>query len=386
MIRNGLPETPPTRLPDPAPPIAHEEGPLATGERFRPFALAAITVALVALCVVLALPLLPAITWGIALAVLAWPLHTWVRKRLFAHRTGAALLTSVVVTAAIVLPSVFVANQVAREAASAADQVREDQAKGTLSARVAAVPGMSGVLEWVDRAEIDLNAEAQRIVRASLGNGLALAEGSLMAVFQAVIALFILFYALRDRTELLAAVRRLLPLRKPEAERLFDGANDSVFANLYATLVTSAIDGIGTGLMFCAVGLPAPVTWGVVTFVLSFVPILGTYIVWMPAAAYLALSGNWGGAVAMVAFGVASWVVVDNFVYVRVAGQRMHLHEVPALIAFLGGLALFGASGVILGPAILAVTVALLEVWHARATSTELPATGEAGKPEIGRG
>lgn len=385
MVRNGQSE-PRSALPDPTPPIVREEGPLATGERFRPFALAALTLALVALCVLLAVPFLPAISWGIALAVIAWPLHAWVRGHFFAHRTGAALLTSAVVVAMIVLPSIFVANQVAREAASAADQVREEQAKGVLRARVEAVPGMSGVREWVDRAEIDLNAEAQRLVRASLSDGLALAQGSLMAVFQAIIALFILFYALRDRTELLASVRRFLPLRKPEADRLFTGANDSVFANLYATLVTSAIDGIGTGLMFWAVGLPAPVTWGVVTFVLSFVPILGTYIVWMPAAVYLALIGNWGGAAALVVFGVASWIVVDNFVYVRVAGSRMRLHEVPALIAFLGGLALFGASGVVLGPAILAVTVALLDVWHARATGTELPVSGETISPEIGRG
>src|SRR5262249_28681000 len=159
---------------------------------------------------------------------------------------------------------------------------------------------------------------------------------------------------LRDRKELLAGVRQLLPMNRVEAERVFASAAGSVYANLYATLVTSLIDGVALGLMFWLVGLPSPVTWGVVTFVLSFLPILGTYIVWMPAAIYLGMIGQWGGAVALLTYGVASWCVVDNVIYVRIAGDRMHFHQVPALIAFLGGLAVFGASGMILGPGILA--------------------------------
>ena len=108
-----------------------------------------------------------------------------------------------------------------------------------------------------------------------------------------------------------------------------------------------------------------------------FLPILGTYIVWMPAAIYLGMIGNWGGAAAILVYGVVSWCIVDNIIYVRIAGDRMHLHEVPALLAFLGGLAVFGASGMILGPAILAVTVAILEVWHYRAEGEAIPAPEE---------
>jgi len=150
--------------------------------------------------------------------------------------------------------------------------------------------------------------------------------------------------------------------------------------------VTSVIDGVGGGLMFWAVGLPSPVTWGVVIFVLSFLPILGTYIVWMPAAVYLAVVGNWGGALAIIAWGVIFWMIVDNVVYVRIAGDKMQLHQIPTLIAFLGGLAVFGASGMILGPGILAVTVAVLDVWHVRASGSEPAAEPAAvpAKPQLG--
>ena len=363
-----------------APAIVRQEGPLATGERFRPFALAALTVALIALCVYLTVPFLPAVTWGVALAVIAWPFHTWLLRRVTENRTGAAALASLVVVLALVVPGVFVTRQLAREAATTTDHINTERAKTTLRDRLANTPGMEGAVAWIDRTGVDLEAEARTVLRSYFGAPAALAQGSVVVAIQAAIALFILFYMLRDRNELLAGVRRLLPMRRAEAERVFDRAAGSVYANLYATLITSVIDGVGLGLMFWLVGLPSPVTWGVVTFVLSFLPILGTYLVWMPAAIYLGVIGNWGGAGAIMAYGILSWIVVDNFVYVRIAGDRMHLHQVPTLLAFLGGLAVFGASGMILGPGILAVTVAVLEVWHNRATE-EGTAGAEARKP-----
>jgi len=132
--------------------------------------------------------------------------------------------------------------------------------------------------------------------------------------------------------------------------------------------VTSLIDATGGGLLFWVLGLPAPLLWAVVMFVLSILPVLGAALVWLPAAAYLALGGRWLPAAALVGWGVLSFMVVDNVIYVRLAGARMRMHEVPALVAFLGGVAVFGLSGMILGPAILAVATALVEVWKQRLT------------------
>jgi predicted PurR-regulated permease PerM len=138
-------------------------------------------------------------------------------------------------------------------------------------------------------------------------------------------------------------------------------------------VVTSLIDTAGGVLMFWVLGLPSPFLWGVVMFVLCLMPIVGAALVWLPASAYLALTSQWPQAAALVTWGVLTSVVVDNILYVRLAGERMRMHEVPALIAFLGGLAVFGVSGMILGPAILAVTVAILEAWKRRVSGTQAP-------------
>jgi predicted PurR-regulated permease PerM len=104
----------------------------------------------------------------------------------------------------------------------------------------------------------------------------------------------------------------------------------------------------------------------VVMFFVSLLPMVGAAFVWLPAVAYLALREEWIAAIGLLTWGVLSAIIVDHIIYVRMVGQGMRMHSVPALIAFLGGIAVFGLTGLILGPAILAVTMAFLEVWKQR--------------------
>jgi predicted PurR-regulated permease PerM len=364
----------------PSAPLVRAEGPLATGERFRPLALAALTVALIGLCVWLAVPFLPAVTWAVALAILAWPLHAWVCRRV--PRAGlAAGVSTLLVVLVVVLPGAFVSYQLAREAANAAEQMKDRQAEGAVRDTLARAPGMAGVVGWMDRAGVDVDREVRGAIASYTRDVASLVQGSLNAALQAVICLFILFHLFRDRAELAGGVRRLLPMTRAEAERVFRLAADSVHANLYADLVTSLIDAATGGLVFWAVGLPSPLLWAVVMFVLSLLPVVGIPVVWVPAAIYLGTSGHMLGAAVVVVWGIAAGVLVDNLLYARIAGDRMRLHQVPTLIAFLGGLAVFGASGMVLGPAILAVTVAVLDVWHRRANGLAVEVVTEGTDP-----
>lgn len=344
---------------------------------FRPVALGLLTVVLIGLCVYLTLPFLPALAWAVALAIIAWPVHRWFDRHVPGRSLPAALSATLV--AAVVVASVaFVTYQIGREATTAAGRAAERQSETAVRDSLAQRPDTAGVVEWMGRVGVNIDHEARRVVAAYTQDVSALLAGSLAGVVQFAVAMFLLFHLFRAPDRLLDGVRRLLPMTRAESDRVFRGFADSVHANLHATLVTSVIDGVGGGLMFWAVGLPSPVLWGVVMFFLSFLPILGTWLIWLPAVGYLALAGNWGGALLLLSWGVASWFVVDNVIYIRVAGDRMRLNQIPALLAFLGGLAVFGASGTVLGPAILAVTVAVLEVWHGRAA----PEAAEAAVAE----
>lgn len=343
------------------------EGPLTTGRPLRPVALAALTILLLALCALLAWPFLPSLTWAFALAVIAWPLHERI-GRVIGRPGVAAAVSTVAVFLLIFAPFLFVMYELAQEATSAAENMKNKSAENVVKDTMAKTPGLQRVVAWADEANVDIDREVRKLVTAYTQDASAMVQGSVAGIIQAVVALFILYHLFRDRGAMLSSVRSMLPLTKDESEQVFKRVTDSVYGNLYATLVTSLIDAIGGGLMFWLLGLPSPVLWGVVMFVLSILPILGTFIIWMPAAAYLILVGDWPRGLGLIAWGVVGWIITDNYVYMWVAGPRMRLHQVPALLAFLGGLVLFGASGMILGPAILAVTVAVLEVWHRRAT------------------
>jgi len=132
-------------------------------------------------------------------------------------------------------------------------------------------------------------------------------------------------------------------------------------------------DTIGFGVLFWWIGFPAWILWTVVMFILSLLPVLGAGLVWLPTVVYLAVTNQWLPSAALTAWGVFTFVAVDNALYAHLAGERMKMHEVPALVAFLGGLAVFGMSGIILGPVILSVTIGLVDVWKRRIAATSEP-------------
>ena len=104
--------------------------------------------------------------------------------------------------------------------------------------------------------------------------------------------------------------------------------------------------------MFWVLGLPNPMFWGIVMAFLAMIPVLGTFVIWLPAAAYLALSGDWGKAAILVAWGTVVIGGIDNFLYPILAGERLRLHTIPMFIAIVGGLAVFGADRLHVRPAL----------------------------------
>ena len=339
--------------------------PLSPATAMKPLALAALTLALIVLCVALAVPVLPAITWGVALALLAFPMHRRI-GRLVPWPGPAAGLSTAVVVGVILGTMAFVTYQIGREARSAVANSNLGEGKGRLLEQAEQLPVIGPGVRWLEGTGLDLEIEARKRIEGAAEQARLLARGSIAAVVQFLVAVFILFYLLKEPDVFLGGLRDILPLSRDEGDRIFERAAETIHANLHATLVTSLIDTAGFGLLFWWAGFPAWILWAVVMFLLSLLPVLGAGVVWVPAIGYLALNGHWGAAGAMLAWGMFTFVVVDNALYARLAGGRMKLHEVPALVAFLGGLALFGMSGIILGPLALSLAAGLIDVWKRR--------------------
>jgi predicted PurR-regulated permease PerM len=350
-----------------------------TRRRVRLAALVGLTLIGLALCVYLAYPFLPALAWAVALAVIALPVHARLEKLIPGANWAAGVSTAVVV-AVVFLPVLAVAEEVGREAAGVAGRAEELARDGKVDAAAARVPHGTESLAWV-RQNVDVEAEARRLLGELTGGATGFARGSAWFAVQVLVCVFVLFFAFRDRRHLLAALNDLSPLSRGETDYLFARVSDSIHATVYVTVLISAFQGVTGGLLFWALGLPAPVLWGAVMFVLGVIPLVGAVLVWAPAAVALALDDRWGAAAVLVTWGLLMAGPLGNWMYAYLAGGRLRLHPVPVLIAFVGGLAVFGVSGMVLGPAILAVTVGLVDVWRRRFGSA--PVGGGPGSQPV---
>jgi len=364
---------------------SRESDALSVGERLRIFSLVALTLVFVVLCAILAWPFLPALTWGVALAIIFGPMHRRIAGVLSPPWLAAGI-SATIVTAIILAAGAFAVYQLGKEASNAAERARQSQGEsgGGVRATVAKLPGGTGVLEWTDRYNFDLEGQARRLVDHYTQDIASLAQGSMGAAIQFLMAIFILFFMFRDRGVLTAGVQRLLPLTFAESRDVFATAASSVYANLYATVISSFAQAASVGLAMWWLELPAPMLWTLVMFVFGILPILGAIVVWAPASAYLILVGRAGAGLLLIVIGTLA-VSLTALVYVRIAGPRMRMHDVPLLLSFLGGLAVFGVSGMVLGPAILAVALALLKIWHHRLTGDEaaiVPGAPSSTSPE----
>jgi predicted PurR-regulated permease PerM len=181
-----------------------------------------------------------------------------------------------------------------------------------------------------------------------------------------LLTFYLLFYFLRDRHRALNSLRALAPLSSGETDRLFERVTTTIHATVYGTLVVATVQGSLGGLIFWMLGLPAPLLWGLVMGLLAIIPVLGAFIIWIPAAIWLASQGMWGKALILTGWGAVVVGGIDNLIYPILVGNRLHQHTIIAFISLVGGLIFFGSSGIILGPLSVTLTLLLLEIWHDR--------------------
>lgn len=367
--KNRVESQPPVTLP----PVSVEIS--EPSEKVRIWSLSLLTVILVGLCIWIALPFLPAIAWAIALAIIAWPFHRQVRRVITTPKLAAALSTASVMVL-IVGAGLFVTYHLAREAASVTVSLQKPEVPQSLRVRMNRLPFVEPALSWMDRVGVDVEAEVRKIATGYTQDAAKLAQGSVSIVIQLLVTSFLLFHLLLDSSDFRQGIRNLMPLSRDECNQVMSRAAESVHASVYANFLTSLIDAVGGGLMLWWLGVSQPVLWSTVMFVLSLLPVVGAGLVWVPIAIYFLFSGQWVSFLLLTLWGVGTFVIVDNFLYFRLIGTRMRLHQALTLIALLGGVAVFGISGMILGPAILALTVAFLEVWrHRLGSRSESPLT-----------
>lgn len=335
--------------------------------RLAPTALAVVIVLGVAVCAFMARPFLGALVWSTTLAVLFAPLDMAISRRLGSRSLSA--LTTVIVTACIVVvPAILVAGTLLNEAVRSAALVMPMFDAEGWTHFMGEHRWLAPALGWI-HDKVDL-PDVMRTATSALAtwSGSVL-RTSFSGVANLLLTFYFLFYLLRDQENIADAARHHLPLSEAEFSQVTRRVTDTIFATVLGTVAVAALQGGLGGLMFWWLGLPAPVFWGVLMALLAIVPFLGAFVIWAPAAAFLALSGAYSSAIVLAIWGTLVVGLVDNVVYPILVGNKLRMHTMLSFIAVVGGLVFMGAPGVVLGPLLLAVTLTLLQIWRDRAAA-----------------
>ena len=356
--------------PEPTMTTPHND-PWLTRERLLLLVLVGATMVVGWLCWWLVKPFVPAITWALVLAVLAHPLHERILAVFKKWPSISAALAVIAVTLAIALPATLLVRHIGSGAVASFATARKLVDTDSWKHAIERFPQLAQVREWIER-EVDLDEQVQQVtgdvakgVRGALRRAMDIA-------ITALVTLFLLFYFLRDKYRILRVLEQSVPLSPRESEQVGNNIRDTLGAVVFGTLAVAVVQGTLGGLMFWWLGLPTPILWGAVMAILAILPLFGAALIWVPAAVYLAIDGEWDKALLLTAWGTFVVGLIDNLLYPLLVKRRLRIHTVPVFISVLGGVFAFGASGFVLGPLVLAVAMALIDIWRRRMALGEI--------------
>lgn len=335
------------------------------GNQVRWIALLAATLIALYLCWAMLQPFIEVLLWAIVLVIVFYPVHQRIEARL-GSSSWSAIISCLLVIFTILVPLTLITYAVVKELTGFAQNLQAN-VESLLDPNS---PTVGRYLRWLEQY-VDIKdlrspgfiAERLKNLGGSLANRtLGFVGGLLGIVIEVFFVIFTMYYLFRDGDRLRAALRFSLPLEGAKANEIIERTREVISASVYGVLVIATIQGALGGFIFFALGLPSPLLWGVVMMFFSMIPMAGAFIVWVPAALYLMITGQWVKAIILIAFGTFVIGMVDNFLRPKLVGERTRLHELLIFFSVLGGLQVFGVLGLVLGPAVVAITLALLDV------------------------
>ena len=309
-------------------------------------------------------PFLVPLAWSAVLAIFFYPLHERVGKKLKPNL--AATVSTLAVTFLLIVPSLVVLFYTTKQAIDAGAK-----AQIVLQAPDKAVP--TQVLDWLKNQlpdsmqDADFSDPVKRGAEKVAGFLAAKVGGLVKNIFAFFLDLFVLLFALffmfRDGDDVVRAVRHLLPFDPSIQEDMMHESKELIFASVAVGLLVAAIQGALGGLAFTLAGIGTAIFWGVLMGFFSLVPVVGSALIWVPAALWLAFTGHIGKGLLVAAICGIVAGVADNIVRPLLLRNRTHLNELLLFVSVLGGIEVFGLLGLVAGPTIVAAAMGVFRVY-----------------------
>jgi len=314
-------------------------------------------------------PFWVALAWGICLAFLLAPVHRWLTRKLKGRVALSAGIITLLVPAVLAGPLVSLGGAFAKQVTELVARFQEEELRFDihLLAQLEQYPFVGSFVEWL-RQNLTATTEqlqgwlvkgAQLLLQSLAATGGNFVISALGTVIHFFMMLFLLFFLLRDGQQLLDRVVRLVPMEAQRRGNLLRLIGNTTRAVVYGIGMTAVAQGALVGIGFGIAGLPSAVVFGVLAALLSLLPVGGAALVWVPGALALAADSQWGWAIFMLVWGTGV-SVSDNLLRPLLISTQAPVSTLVVFVGVIRGVSAFGIVGVIIGPVLLTVLVALL--------------------------
>jgi predicted PurR-regulated permease PerM len=314
-------------------------------------------------------PFIGATTWAAFLAFLLFPLNVRWRRYLRGKGIAAGVLT-VLAPIVILLPLSALSIEFVTQISGLLQKLQRTAAQWDIKtlSDLKQFPWIARANDWLQshagvsatQLQSWLVSGTQQVLQRAAGFSGSFFLGALDSLFGFAIMLFLLYFFLRDGDVMVTRARTLIPLDKARKDRLFDRLGNVTRAIVIGTSITALAQGLFIGIGFVIASLPSPVVFAVLAALLSMLPIGGAAFVWAPAVIWLFVDGRWGFAIFMLAWGLMLGGL-DNVLRPMLISGRAKISALAVFVGVLGGIPAFGAIGVIAGPVVLSLALALIE-------------------------
>lgn len=340
-------------------------------ERYRQITFGVVVALTLYVAATLLTPFLPALLWAAVIAVLVGPIHRRFLQKFSAN--WAALATTLLTIALIGVPLALVGTVLTLQITASAHQL--SLSNGTDDFSVAQVFAefdkiLKPIATQVGAADFSLEAWVQTNREGLVKGAGAFASGAAKAtgqgIFTLVVAFLTLFFMLRDGHKLREPALELIPLPRERAEGILERMEATIHAVFVGIVLVALIQGGLAGIAYWVAGVPSPLVWWVATTVLCAIPLLGSPIIYVPLSLLLIAQGNYVQGIGLAAFGFIVISNVDNVLRPFIIGARVDLHPMAIFFSLLGGIFAMGPVGIMVGPVVLTVLLAIQDIIRER--------------------
>lgn len=305
------------------------------------------------------------IFWAAVIAVMFYPLYKKFLKTLKSPNISS-VLTLICVFFVLLLPLSVVSFLLINESLNLYELVSEKSTAIDISDVASRFDGtvFEPLMEKAKTEWTTSITNATKQVSLFVFNGLkSFTQNSVRFVFMLFIMFYSLFFFLKDGRAILQHIMHLSPLGDTYEEMLYERFTSTTRATLKSTLIIGGIQGILGGVLFAITGIPGALVWGVVMIALSVIPAVGSFVIWLPTGLIMLALGNTWQGLTIILVGIFVISTIDNLLRPPLIGKDIQMHPLLVLLSTLGGIALFGISGFVIGPVIAALFLSIMTIY-----------------------